>query len=67
MAFFDIEVFEVEGAIFSDDIVIAQIFPHIDDVHHFLLVQLVVGGSNGLHLPILLWKEVHLGDSVSLV
>ena len=42
VTFLDIEVFEVEGAIFETNVVFAESFPHLNDITDLFLVQFIV-------------------------
>ena len=42
MALLDVEVLEIEAAVWKADVVLAQAFAHVDDVPHLFLFELIV-------------------------
>jgi len=62
VAFFDVEILQIQRSIWKADVVFAQRLTHVDDVLHFLIIQLVVNRTDSLGLTFGFWKQVLLRD-----
>lgn len=62
VALLDVEVFQVEGAVFEANVILAEALAHVDDVRHLFVVQLVIDGSNFFTFILGLGKKMLLGN-----